>query len=618
MKRIVSSVLAAVLLAGAVFSLASCEEETVEPKQSYTITYVLNGGVNSKDNPTSYTKKDKIVLQDAEYKRLEFVGWFENEQCEGEPITVIENSTGDKTLYAKYDGPKVFFYTDQREPVTLFGKEISVSYTNEMAVKYDLLFEKILKDIEEGKLSYEEIDAEVQEYYDAEPMIMKEYRIADILACASGEAEDYALENEIYALLSSLYPNYDKIDVAFASSVYRKDFYEGKTDEEIEEYVSTLDPVLAEQISSLDVKMSDVVNSYYSGEIEPYDAIVEYSALAKEYAKLQGYESYLDYSYENEYFRDYTANDTGKLKEYILSYVIPFYQQANEKCSEYYGALSKEEKAELESLFSDFYAYHLDYFDRYAEKLGEDYLENYKAYFTSGNYFYSAVKNDNITAFVWNYDNKDNIPYMFMSGEFQELSTFIHEFGHYNAMLTGGGADDASYDIAETQSQGNELMFYQYLVDEGLVSTKVGKAFYAYHVSNMLSSVFDGYLCNEMEKYLYTTDLTEVSKTEFVAKWNEICSEVGLEEYQQYSDWMMQTLLGYRCYYISYATSALASLELSARANEDFDAAIESYRMIYREYPESEEMTFTKIIEGAGLYGVFSEEAYELITSISF
>lgn len=69
---------------------------------SYSISYVLNGGNNSISNVSVYNKGDTLVFDDASKKGHSFEGWFLDEdfttQCSG----ITSTDTGNKTLYAKF------------------------------------------------------------------------------------------------------------------------------------------------------------------------------------------------------------------------------------------------------------------------------------------------------------------------------------------------------------------------------------------------------------------------------------------------------------------------------------------------------------------------------------
>jgi uncharacterized repeat protein (TIGR02543 family) len=62
---------------------------------SYSISYVLDGGVNHSDNPATYTIVDAVTLQSPTRTGYEFAGW-----TEGAEITA--GSTGDKTFTAEW------------------------------------------------------------------------------------------------------------------------------------------------------------------------------------------------------------------------------------------------------------------------------------------------------------------------------------------------------------------------------------------------------------------------------------------------------------------------------------------------------------------------------------
>ena len=64
---------------------------------TYKISYVLNGGINNTDNPTTYTIEDKIELKSAVSNKLgySFASWDNGGK-------IVKGSTGDKTFTANY------------------------------------------------------------------------------------------------------------------------------------------------------------------------------------------------------------------------------------------------------------------------------------------------------------------------------------------------------------------------------------------------------------------------------------------------------------------------------------------------------------------------------------
>ena len=71
----------------------------------FAIQYELNGGTNDPSNPAGYNVLNlPIVLKNATKLGHNFVGWYDNPEFNGNPITEIAaNSTGDITLYAKWE-----------------------------------------------------------------------------------------------------------------------------------------------------------------------------------------------------------------------------------------------------------------------------------------------------------------------------------------------------------------------------------------------------------------------------------------------------------------------------------------------------------------------------------
>ena len=78
--------------------------------QSYDITYVLNEGTNNNANPNTITSSDTIELDDPTKAKYEFLGWYEQSDFSGDPITTLSNVSSDVTLYAKWKRiSKIYF-----------------------------------------------------------------------------------------------------------------------------------------------------------------------------------------------------------------------------------------------------------------------------------------------------------------------------------------------------------------------------------------------------------------------------------------------------------------------------------------------------------------------------
>ncbi|MGN0823923.1 MAG: peptidoglycan DD-metalloendopeptidase family protein [Candidatus Coproplasma sp.] len=69
----------------------------------YTITYVLNGGVNSNDNPVEYTIEDDIIFLNAYKAGYKFLGWYSDADCTQEYKGISKGTTGKITVYAGWE-----------------------------------------------------------------------------------------------------------------------------------------------------------------------------------------------------------------------------------------------------------------------------------------------------------------------------------------------------------------------------------------------------------------------------------------------------------------------------------------------------------------------------------
>ncbi len=90
---------------------AKWEEETVLETE-YKITYVTNGGTLDGTQKKTYKSSDpSYTLPIPEKGEVPFLGWYEDEACTGEAVTVLAaGSTGNKTYYAKWQEYTVQFY----------------------------------------------------------------------------------------------------------------------------------------------------------------------------------------------------------------------------------------------------------------------------------------------------------------------------------------------------------------------------------------------------------------------------------------------------------------------------------------------------------------------------
>ena len=73
-------------------------------ESDFAIEYVLNGGVNSEENPAGYnTLFTPLELKEATREGYTFAGWYADEACTVKAGTIAEGSKGDVKVYAKWN-----------------------------------------------------------------------------------------------------------------------------------------------------------------------------------------------------------------------------------------------------------------------------------------------------------------------------------------------------------------------------------------------------------------------------------------------------------------------------------------------------------------------------------
>ena len=89
----------------------------------YTITYELNGGTNPENPVTEYTLADVDLLPVPTKEGYRFVGWYEDENFEGERVfETCDLQPGNAILYAKWKSGNAYFEEYRHdEPFTFTG-----------------------------------------------------------------------------------------------------------------------------------------------------------------------------------------------------------------------------------------------------------------------------------------------------------------------------------------------------------------------------------------------------------------------------------------------------------------------------------------------------------------
>lgn len=85
-------------------SVAGIIGDTIQDNnRTYDIVYVLNGGTNADDNPSTHKSGSELVLSDPKYEGRIFTGWYSDPELTQRKDTIEKGTTGTVTVYAGWE-----------------------------------------------------------------------------------------------------------------------------------------------------------------------------------------------------------------------------------------------------------------------------------------------------------------------------------------------------------------------------------------------------------------------------------------------------------------------------------------------------------------------------------
>lgn len=357
----------------------------------------------------------------------------------------------------------------------------------------------------------------------------------------------------------------------------------------VDQYYADLNQEFSAEYQGKAYTQTDADDAYISGELsyEEYDTVSlrivmeQNDALAgyyialvenrKQQAESYGYRDTAAFYDECYYSRELSQWDREEFYDAVKDQIVPVLRALEEKGYEIYDQSSYQvfaysEEELLEALTSALAMVSPEF----TEAL--DYMTEY------GYYDISYGENKVEGAFT-TYLAYPNAPYLMMNptGTSLDFSAIVHEFGHYNAFFNSPDPFAYSLDLAEIHSQALELLVLPYYETVFGDQADVQEIETLY---NMVMSLVDGCMFDELERYAYETeDLTVEAMNR---KYMELLREYGYREESDPAEeaygWVaVSHLYEYPVYYLSYATSAAAALGLWEESLTDYEAAVEDY-----------------------------------------
>ncbi len=332
-------------------------------------------------------------------------------------------------------------------------------------------------------------------------------------------------------------------------------------------------------------------------------------------AKLEGYDNYGEYAYEEQYVRDYSVKEAKELFREIRNKVVPaVYSLQQEYQSRDTSALFDLPETTGQERFALIRPYLEEIDPEMAETF--DYMEEHQLYdmdpsagkadmgFTSWlNYFHDAFIFDS--------------PY----GNYYDYTTAIHEFGHFHYMFRNTEdimIQSNNIDLCEIHSQGLEMLFYEY--QDELLEGEAGEMFQFIEVYQMIDNIVNASLLSEFELKVYENP--DMSLEELNKLYLNLSESYGIYYNRNITElytWVdTPHIFSSPCYYIGYATSAFSALDILTLSQKDRQEAIEKYMELttlptYAAYCEAIEYVELRDIFEKGVPAQIVKEAAEIL-----
>lgn len=339
--------------------------------------------------------------------------------------------------------------------------------------------------------------------------------------------------------------------------------YEDMTDREAELWNRETELVLEynDLISRTDLSLTAL--NRRAGEV-----FLELVRVRNELSELSGCDSYAEFAYERIYSRDYTPADAAALCRAIKPIAREYYADCY-----YSGVFSEWIRSFSAGALMDLLR---EYAPRVSPRAAEAqrYMEDHGLYMLESG---RVITELGYTTTLPLY----NAPFLYdaLYGSWYDVSGVFHEFGHYYDAYINPEPEDwdsaGSYDIFEIHSTSMEALLYGWY-DE-IFGADADKA-RIYCLDSLMDNVVSGCIYDEFLQYVYAhPDLTV---RELNQAYKDVASSYGMEFsgpddafYWMYVSHNFESPF----YYISYAVSTLASLQVWAMAQTDREGALALY-----------------------------------------
>ena len=464
----------------------------------------------------------------------------------------------------------------------------------------------------------DEIDAAYEEFEAAFYHIAEQMTIATLIYyCNTSDEEASTRYLDTQDMFYDLQDKYmQSCRTMYLESPHAAEFFADWSEQAIQEMLE-YDPTIVavkKEIEELQVQYDNLDDNAYDFDDASVEIYKQLIVKNNQVAALNGYDNYYDYASKNVYGRDYTAEDLALFRQYVIQYVVPNFSKVYSDFEGWRNLSTTKQNNFREFVAGNFDAGKKNYLLMYLDSLEGTMGENMRHMFDNKNCVFSNNKNSHPTAFQ-TYLYESETPFCLFGSDGQSASTMVHEIGHYYAAVTNN--DINNYDLCETHSQGNEFLFLKYC--EGKISSSIYPYVRAYNLVNAGYVMILATIVDEFEQRVYALDdetVASMTSEDFDAIMTSVCEPYGGVDWVSSNisdplDYWRQVVISNPVYYISYAVSAVAAVEIFAIAEEDYDAALTYYTALVEGV--TEEDGFLGALTKAGLTTPFEEETFKKI-----
>lgn len=321
---------------------------------------------------------------------------------------------------------------------------------------------------------------------------------------------------------------------------------------------------------------------------------VELVQIRDRIAKLNEYDTYVEYAYEETYGRDFTAEDAQAFCEAVKRISEDAYDEVTHGSSSRISISASMKPAQL-----------LDALGTAARELDPEIYEHW-VFLTENKLYDIGSESTRIDACFSTYFQSTETPFIFCKtgGRFRDFTSLSHEFGHFinfhnkkedNVLLCPD-----RFDLSEIHSNGLELLMTNtYPTLFGIQANKAAKS----EVADALQGILDGCLYDEFQRRIYADP--SMTAEQIRDLFYDLCVEYGKDEneWELNYDWLfVPHNFSSPLYYLSYAVSGISALEIWSTSQRDVQAGLALWKEVLS-YSDNDK-GYLEVVKACGLHPI--------------